>query len=132
MRTFEIDGKKFSSLEEFYVQFESAALSADWGRNLDAFNDVLSGGFGTPEEGFVLRWRNHCLSRRRLGYAETVRQLERRLERCHPSNRSSVVEQLKQAKRRQGPTVFDWLLEIIQRHGPGGGESADNVRLDLA
>ncbi|MCP3977199.1 MAG: hypothetical protein GY720_22140 [bacterium] len=28
---------------------------AEWGRNLDAFNDILRGGFGTPEDGFVVR-----------------------------------------------------------------------------
>jgi RNAse (barnase) inhibitor barstar len=40
---------------------------ATWGRNLDAFNDILWGGFGTPEDGFVLVWKNHHLSRDRLG-----------------------------------------------------------------
>ena len=43
---------------------------AYWGRNLDAFNDVLRGGFGTPEGGFTLRWKNHATSRRRLGQVQ--------------------------------------------------------------
>src|SRR5262245_39633780 len=50
---------------------------AAWGRNLDAFNDILRGGFGTPEGGFVLQWINSALSRERLGYPETVRRLTR-------------------------------------------------------
>ena len=132
MQLIEIDGSQFSSLEEFYLHFERAALTADWGRNLDAFNDVLRGGFGTPPEGFVLRWRNHRESQRRLGYAETVRLLEERLARCHPSNRASIAEQLQRAQQRQGPTAYEWLVEVIRSHGPGGEEAADNVHLELA
>jgi len=56
----EIDGANFASLEEFYAEVSRKLIpEADWGRNLDAFNDVLRGGFGTPEDGFVLVWKNH-------------------------------------------------------------------------
>jgi RNAse (barnase) inhibitor barstar len=128
-----IDGDKFSSLEEFFEQISSIVLAgAPYGKNLDAFNDILRGGFGTPETGFILEWKNSELSRKRLGYEETVRQLERRLQRCHPQNRSSVFRQLEEAKRGEGPIVFDWLIEIIQRHGAGGDESEDGVELILS
>ena len=98
---------------------------------MDAFNDILRGGFGTPDEGFVLRWKNSELSRRRLNYQETVRQLELRLHRCHPSNRVSVAADLGRAKNGAGPTVFDWIVEIIHDHCPGGAESEDGVELEL-
>jgi RNAse (barnase) inhibitor barstar len=127
----EIDGSRFRSLEEFFVHFGERALSAPWGHNLDAFNDVLRGGFGTPEGGFTLRWSNHSISRQRLGYEETVHQLERRLLTCHPDNRAHVVQDLATAKNRQGPTAFDWLLEIIREHGTGGSEAEDQVELQL-
>jgi hypothetical protein len=58
----------------------------EWGRNLDAFNDILRGGFGTPERGFVLRWLNSGSSREALGYAETARYLEHKMRRCHSEN----------------------------------------------
>ena len=90
------------------------------GRNLDAFNDILRGGFGAPEEGFVLVWRNYALSGQRLGYMETVRQLRRRLERCHSSNIPIFERELAAAEKSEGPTVFDWLIELIHRHCPGG------------
>ena len=99
--------------------------------NLDAFDDVLSGGFGTPEEGFMFRWKNHEVSRVRLGYPETVRQLELRLGRCHPTNRVRVSRDLEQAHAQQGPTVFEWLTEIIRDHGEGGRYAADGVDLVL-
>ena len=115
--TLTIDGEQFSTLDEFYEEVSRKLIpGAEWGHNLDAFNDILRGGFGTPEEGFVLVWRSSALSRERLGYPETIRQLERRLLRCHPSNRANVMGQLSRARLGQGPTSFDWLVEIIQGH----------------
>jgi hypothetical protein len=99
--------------------------------NLDGFNDVLRGGFGTPEEVFTIRWKNREISRQRLGYPETVRQLELRLAQCHPANRARVSQDLEQARAKQGPTVFEWLTEIIRDHGPGGSEAEDGVHLLL-
>jgi RNAse (barnase) inhibitor barstar len=130
---YEIDGDDFTTLEEFYDVISRVLIpGADWGRNLNAFNDILRGGFGTPEDGLLLRWANSALSRERLGYPETVRQLQRRLSRCHPSNRQSVGEDLERARRGIGPTVFDWLVEIIQVHCAGGEEAEDGVELILA
>ncbi|WP_210166376.1 barstar family protein [Neorhizobium galegae] len=115
------------------MQLHAAILipGAYWGRNLDAFNDVLRGGFGTPEGGFVLRWTNSGVSRANLGHPETVRQLEKRLERCHPSNRELLRADFVRAQKGEGTTVFDWLIEIIQIHGAGGDEAEDNVKLVL-
>jgi RNAse (barnase) inhibitor barstar len=131
--TYEIDGRDFSTLQEFYEVISRVLIpGAEWGHNLDAFNDILRGGFGTPEDGFVLRWVNSQLSRDRLGYPETVRQLERRLTRCHPQHRTSVAADLERARQGVGPTVFDWLVEIIADHCAGGEEQVDGVELVLA
>jgi RNAse (barnase) inhibitor barstar len=129
---YEIDGSEFSTLEEFYDLISRVLIpGAEWGRNLDAFNDILCGGFGTPEGGFVLRWVNSKLSRDRLGYPETARQLERRLSSCHPLNRPRVAADLARAQQGVGPTVFDRLVEIIRIHGEGGAEHEDGVELIL-
>ncbi len=74
-----IDGARFHDLAGFMDEF-ARVLEPDvyWGRHLDAFNDVLRGGFGTPEGGFILRWGNSERSRRTLGFPETVRWLEAR------------------------------------------------------
>lgn len=115
MKSYIIDGKEFSTLEEFAEHFSSRVLEGlhRWHGSLDAFNDILRGGFGTPEGGFRLVWENSDLSRVRLGYPETSRQLEFRLQGCHPLNRSAVAAELQDAKDGKGPTVFDWLVEII-------------------
>jgi len=113
----EIDGQRFSTLEEFYEEVSRTLIpGTEWGQNLDAFNDILRGGFGTPEDGFTLVWRASDVSRRRLGYAETVRQLQHRLTRSHPSNRAQVRTELEAAQAQRGPTVFDWLVRIISDH----------------
>jgi RNAse (barnase) inhibitor barstar len=129
---FEIDGRDFFTLEDFYEVVSRVLIpGASWGHNLDAFNDILRGGFGTPDGGFVIRWSNSTLSRDRLSYPETVRQLEQRLSRCHPTNRESVGKALEQARQGIGPTVFDWLIEIIHDHCAGGSQEEDGVELVL-
>lgn len=129
---FVVDGAQFTSLEEFFDVVGNVLIpGVEWGHNLDASNDILRGGFGTPDEGFTIRWKNSTLSQCHLGYPETVRQLRQRLERCHPDNRSKVAQELEDALRGVGPTVFHWLVEIIHDHGPGGGEEEDNVMLEL-
>ena len=66
----------------------------------------------------MVEWRDHEVSRFNLGYEETVRQLELRLARCHPSNRPRVQADLDAARAGQGPTVFDWLVEIFEDQIP--------------
>jgi hypothetical protein len=35
------------------------------------------------------------------------------------------------ARRCEGPTLFDEIVEVVRDHGPGGGESEDGVLLEL-
>ena len=58
-------------------------------------------------------WRNSDESRRRLGHQETVRQLESRGLDRFPSGGAKAVSEIHEARRGEGPTVFDWLVEII-------------------
>jgi RNAse (barnase) inhibitor barstar len=65
---FDLDGDTIHDLDDFYEQVsEQVTPGASWGRNLDAFNDVLRGGFGTPTGDWVLRWHDAATSRARLG-----------------------------------------------------------------
>ena len=50
MQTYTIDGERFSTLEEFYEEIGRVLQLGSWGHNLDAFNDILRGGFGTPKK----------------------------------------------------------------------------------
>jgi RNAse (barnase) inhibitor barstar len=131
--TIEIDGARFDSLEGFWSEISTRIIpGAKWGRNFDAFNDILRGGFGTPVGGFTLRWVNFQRSKELLGYSETIRWFEQKLERCHPQNVDFVKEELERARRGEGPTVADIILGIIQIHAPGGNEEDDGIELELA
>jgi RNAse (barnase) inhibitor barstar len=71
MRTIEINGNNFSNLTEFYDEVERKMTNGlNWkiGRNLDAFEDVLSGGFGVQEveENYELKWLNSKKSKTEL------------------------------------------------------------------
>jgi RNAse (barnase) inhibitor barstar len=125
MEVYEIDGANFSTIDEFFEEITKVlSLPSWWGRNYDALNDVLGGGFGLPDT-FVLRWRQHALSRERLGYTETVRYLESKRDLVVPQNRASFEADLISARNHWGPTVYDTIIEILN-HQRG------RVQLELA
>jgi RNAse (barnase) inhibitor barstar len=126
-----VDGADFDDLAGFAREFSRLLCHYEWTGNLDAFNDVLRGGMGTPDGGFVLRWLHSQRSREMLGHQATVRWLESVLLRCHPSHREGVQENLERARRGEGSTLFDWIVEIVREHGPGGDEAEDEVHLQL-
>jgi RNAse (barnase) inhibitor barstar len=116
-RTFILDGNDFDTLEGFYDVFEVVALQGvAWGRNLDAFDDALSGGVGLFASGDTIIWKNSQRSRECLGYKETIRQLERQLAESDPSQHDSIMLAIELAKNEKGETVFNWLQEIITEH----------------
>jgi len=82
--------------------------------NLDALNDILS----WPDEAYTLVWKNSSLSRQLLGHDSIANKLEQLLQTCHPSNVLEITERLGKAKKGEGPTMFDWLIEIINENKP--------------
>ncbi len=66
-----INGTRIKSEKIFYNEIEKVLTSGlTWkiGRNLNAFNDVLRGGFGCYDYGeeFILKWKNFSVSERHL------------------------------------------------------------------
>ncbi|MET9607407.1 barstar family protein [Streptomyces sp. NPDC006512] len=118
-----LDGTRIRTLDDFWQAIMDAFDSPGrqyFGRNFDAFTDCLSGGPGHPDvDEYVVEWRDHDVSRDQLGYPETVRQLEVRQARCHPSNRAAFAARLDEARDQRGPTVFDQLVEIFESRAPG-------------
>lgn len=127
-----IDGNAFNSLDGFWDHVHDVLIPGyDAGKGLDAFNDILRGGFGTPDDGFIIVWTNAARSRHVLGYPETIAYLEKKLTTCHPSNRADVQDDLNRARNSQGPTLFDIITSIIADHGSHGSESEDGIELVL-
>lgn len=117
-REFIIDGNNFNDLEGFYCEIDKL-LTKDlpWktGHNLDAFNDLLRGGFGVHEYGeqILLKWINFKKSKQDFGYGATIEHYEKMLEHCHPTNINHVEKFLQDAKNHRGATILDIIIEII-------------------
>jgi len=128
-----LDGAAFSDFDGFCVEFSRSALDSryDWRGNLDAFNDILGGGFGTPDAPWILRWKHVARSRETLGWMATKRWLAERMRTCHPANVEAFRERLAQAQREQGNTLFDELVSILRDHGAGGHVAEDGIILEL-
>jgi RNAse (barnase) inhibitor barstar len=86
-----IDGNNFETLKEFYSEADKVltkGLSWDTGHNLNAFNDLLRGGFGIHdyEEPIKLIWKNSTKSKFDL------------------------------SEREENETLYDILISIIKTH----------------
>ena len=128
-----LDGTRFDDFEGFCAEFSRSVLlgAYEWKGNLDALNDILRGGFGTPEAPWVLRWRHVARSREALGWVATRRWLSERMQKCNPSNVAAFRQRLRDAEHEAGGTLFDLIVEIIRDHGVGGAEREDGVTLEL-
>ena len=127
----EIDGARFDDYAGFCREFSALLTDYEWRGNLDAFDDILYGDFGTPEEGFVLRWKNSDLSRIALGHAATAQWIEDKLAGCDPSWIETLKQDLEAARQGRGRTLFDEIVDIIRDHATGGLEPESVVELEL-
>jgi hypothetical protein len=128
-----IDGACFSDFNGFAREFSRLVDGYMWRGNLDAFNDILGGGSGTPDNGWVLRWLNSELSRSALGYEATARRLQQLLRTCHPSYRPAIQAQLLRASANcwarhssypdEGACWRRWPVLRIRRARPAGARA---------
>ncbi len=66
-----IDGTRFDDMTTFYDEIErkfTKGLNWNIGRNINAYNDVLRGGFGVHgyQEPVKVIWHNYLVSQQRL------------------------------------------------------------------
>ena len=131
---FVIDGSHFDDLAGFAREISPWLDPDTWwydgDASLDAFDDVLEGGYGTPECGFVIRWVHSDLSRAALGYKATERWLQRRFG-DRIGDRDDLLQLLDDARHGRGPTLFDHIVEIIRGWGPGGTQPSEDIELYL-
>lgn len=116
-----INGNSFCDLNGFYNEINNVLTKdLDWatGHNLNAFNDLLRGGFGVHEyeEEIIIEWINSEKSKQDLGYEGTINYYESILPTCHPSSQHSIEDYLNQAKMNQGDTLFEVIIGIIKEH----------------
>ncbi|MFA9192613.1 barstar family protein [Flavobacterium sp. FZUC8N2.13] len=122
-KTIIINGNNFSDLESFYDEIDrilTKNLNWQTGHNLDAFNDLLRGGFGVYEykEPIKLTWKNSLKSKIDLGFDATKKWYEERIIfwKNNEVNLQHFEKGLKELVEQNGQTLFDIILEIISEH----------------
>ncbi len=116
-----IDGNLFFDLEGFFNEIDNIfTKDLDWqtGHNLDAFNDLLRGGFGVHGYGEPIKiiWLNGLKSKSDFGFDSTIKYLTNKISTCNPINVENVKADLEKAKIHQGKTLFEIIIEIIKGH----------------
>lgn len=116
-----VDGSNFNNISEFYIEIDkrlTKGLTWKTGHNLNAFNDLLHGGFGVHKYGepIIIIWKNANKSKMDLGFNATIKYYEEILTKCHPTNIENVRAWLEDAKHERGDTLFDIIIEIIKEH----------------
>jgi RNAse (barnase) inhibitor barstar len=106
-----LDGDQIDNLSTFYDEVENKLtrdLGWSMGRNLDAFNDVLRGGFGVHDydEPIQLIWQHSGKSSVALGWEETVIYFQAMLTTCHPANVEMVGGQLAKSEGWRTPAAI--------------------------
>lgn len=103
-RSYDIDGSRIAVWADFVKAINALLPDAHWqGNSLDALDDILSGGYGTPDR-FVVIWKDSEASRRALGYEATARFYER-LPDFEALYRVGTLK-----------TLFETVVEILQGH----------------
>jgi RNAse (barnase) inhibitor barstar len=110
-----IDGNKFSDFETFVAEVSVKIFDDDktWSGSLDQLNDMLRGGYGTPDEPFSVRWVNSKKSQTHLGHEAMLEWLVGHRKVVHPSNMAMWEKRIELAQNGEGETLFLKIVDII-------------------
>jgi len=116
-----IDGSVINDIPSFYDEINRVFMAdEDWkiGHSLDAFNDVLFGGYGLlhGNEAIRLLWHHIAHSREALGREATKSYYQEKLKPDSPFNKALFKEKLAALENGTGQTYFDIVMEIIADH----------------
>ncbi|GEP92664.1 barstar family protein [Chitinophaga terrae (ex Kim and Jung 2007)] len=118
---FIIDGDNIHDIPSFYAEINRVFMQGeDWklGNSLDAFNDLLYGGFGALQgcDKVKLVWKHTEKSKAALGVETTRKYYEEKLRPESPFNKDHFRKKLAALEVGKGETYFDILMEIIREH----------------
>jgi RNAse (barnase) inhibitor barstar len=119
-KTIIINGGNFSDLESFYKEIDKILtkdLEWDTGHNLNAFNDLLRGGFGVHEyeESITLIWKNISKSKTDFGLESTKKMYEQKIAESNVEYQQFFKDKLKELIENNGQTLLDTIIEIISK-----------------
>lgn len=116
-----IDGNQIYDIKSLYEEINLKFMQGeDWqlGESLDAFDDLLYGGFGAikGDEPINLVWKNFENNREVLGFDLTLNFYENKLKQPQIFNKKIIEEKIQKLKNTGRDTYFDIILEIIASH----------------
>lgn len=116
-----IDGNQIHDIKSLYEEINLKFMQGeDWqlGESLDAFDDLLYGGFGAikGDEPINLVWENFENNREVLGFYLTLNFYENKLKQPQIFNKKIIEDKIQKLKNTGRDTYFDIILEIIASH----------------
>ncbi|WP_341021080.1 barstar family protein [Brevundimonas diminuta] len=116
-----IEGRNIHGIASFYDEINRVFMAdEDWklGPSLDAFDDLLYGGYGAlkGDAPVILIWREMERSQEHLGRDATRTHYLTKLDHPERFNIEHIRRDLDILEREGGPTYFDIVQEIIAGH----------------
>lgn len=119
--TLTIEGGNIHDIPSFYDEINRVFMAGEgWtlGQSLDAFSDLLYGGFGAIKgnEPVTLVWTQFEKNRADLGHELTREFLRNKLSQPDRYDVARIGRELEDLEAGRGPTYFEILLQIIGEH----------------
>ena len=116
-----INGSSVEDIASFYDEINRVFMADEnWkiGPSLDAFDDLLYGGFGVMRNAQRVEvvWQDIEKSRAALGYEATKAYFLEKLKPGSPFNKVLFEEKLAALENGTGETYFDTIMHIIAEH----------------
>jgi RNAse (barnase) inhibitor barstar len=116
-----LEGTNIHDISSFYKEINRVFMqNEDWdlGESLDAFNDLLYGGFGILKglPNIKLVWNDSKKCSHALGYDTTKAYYLRKLEPGSTFDRAYHEQKLAELETGNGRTYFEIILDIISEH----------------
>lgn len=116
-----IEGDQIHDIPSFYKEINRVFMKEEsWelGNSLDAFDDLLYGGYGVLKDvqQVSIVWKNMKQSRAALGYEVTKAYYEEKLKPGSPFNHELFRKKLLELEQGTGETYFDVLQTILANH----------------
>jgi len=116
-----IKGKNIIDIATFYKEINHVFMRNEaWqiAESLDAFNDLLYGGFGVLKDYKLTEviWTDAQMSRDALGYEATKTYYLKKLIPESPFNKKYFRDKLAELESGTGQTYFDIVIEILHAH----------------
>ncbi len=117
-----IEGNNIVDIPSFYREINRVFMHGEnWeiGQSLDAFNDMLYGGFGIIQGSDTIRfiWKNFKKNKMDLGFETTKAFYIEKLQTPSRFNTDLIRKWLDALEKGMGKTFFEIVIDIIESHG---------------